>query len=82
VVGGVSAVFNARGLVCGCVNRARKFTPMARVMFLESKRAKTHMTQIWINTVCCKHARAIGLVGDGRGPTWPLGTHHVDGVIS
>jgi hypothetical protein len=24
-------VFNARGLVCGCVNRARKFTPHARV---------------------------------------------------
>jgi hypothetical protein len=30
---------------------------------------KTHMTQVWIN--------AIGL-GEGRGPTWQLGTHHVD----
>jgi hypothetical protein len=58
------AVFKARGLVCRCVNRARKLTPQARVMFLESKRAKTHMTQAWINTARNKHARAIGL---GRG---------------
>jgi hypothetical protein len=57
-------VFNARGLVCGCVNRARKFTPLEGVMFLESKRLKTHMTQVWINTARCKHARAIGL-GEG-----------------
>ena len=28
----------------------------------------------------CKHARAIGL-GKGRGPTWPLRTHHVDGGV-
>jgi hypothetical protein len=34
-------VFNARGVVCGCVNIAPKFTPQARMMFLESKRAKT-----------------------------------------
>jgi hypothetical protein len=71
-------VFNAQGLVRGCVNRSRKFTQNARVMFLESKRAKTHMTQVWINTARCKHARAIGL-GEGRSPNWPLGTHHVDG---
>jgi hypothetical protein len=70
-------VFNARGLVCGCVDRARKFTPMARVMFLERRRRKTHMTKNWINTARCKHARAIGL-REVRGPTWPLGTHHVD----
>jgi hypothetical protein len=73
-------VFNARGLVCGCVNRARKFTPQARGMFLESKRAKTHITQVWINIARCKHARAIGL-REGRGPTWPLGTHNVDGGV-
>jgi hypothetical protein len=48
--GGVDAVFNALGLVCGCVNGARKFTTHARVMFLESERAKTYMTQIWIYT--------------------------------
>jgi hypothetical protein len=79
--GGVGAVFNARGWVCGgCVNRAQKFTPLARVMFLESKRAKTHMTQVWINTGRCKHARVIGL-GEGRGPTWPLRTHHVDAGV-
>jgi hypothetical protein len=36
----VGAVFNARGLVCGCVNRAWKFTPLARVMFLEGKQIK------------------------------------------
>jgi hypothetical protein len=76
--GGVGAVFNARGLVCGCVNRARKFTPLARVMYLESKRAKKHMTQVWTNIARRKHARAIGL-GEGQGPTRPLGTHHVDG---
>jgi hypothetical protein len=37
------------------------------------------MTQFWISTARCKHARAIGL-GEGRGPTWPLGTHHVDAL--
>jgi hypothetical protein len=73
-------VYNARGLVYGCVNRARKFTPHARVMFLGSKRAKTHMTQVWINNACSKHARAIGL-GEGRGRYWPLGTHHFDGGV-
>jgi hypothetical protein len=73
-------VFNARGLVSGCVNRARKFTPLARVMFLESKRAKTHMTQVWTSAARCKHARAIGL-GEGRDPSSPLGTHLVDGGV-
>jgi hypothetical protein len=38
------------------------------------------MTQVWINTARGKHAMAIGL-GEGRGPTWPLGTHHVDGGV-
>jgi hypothetical protein len=38
------------------------------------------MTQVWINTARCKHARAIGL-GEGRGPTWPPWTHHVDGGV-
>jgi hypothetical protein len=76
--GGVGAVFNARGLVCGWVNRARQFTPLARVVFLESKRAKTHITQVWISSARCKHARVAGL-GEGRGSTWPLGTHHLDG---
>jgi hypothetical protein len=73
-------VLNAREMVCGCVNGGRKFTPLARVMFLEMKRAKTHMTHVWINTARYKHARAIGL-GEGRGPIWPLGTHHVDGGV-
>jgi hypothetical protein len=54
----VGAVFNARGLVCGCPNRTRKFTPHARVMFLESKRVKTHITRVWINTARCKYAKA------------------------
>jgi hypothetical protein len=71
-------VFNAPGLVCGCVNRARKFTPQVRVMLLDNKQAKTPLTRVWINTKRCKHSRAIGF-GEGRGPTWPLGTHHVDG---
>jgi hypothetical protein len=33
-------VFNALGLVCGCVNRAQKFTPLARVMFLKKQASK------------------------------------------
>jgi hypothetical protein len=57
-------VFNARGLVCGCVNRARKVHAGGTGDFLESERVKTHMTQVWITTSRCKHARAIGL-GDG-----------------
>jgi pyrimidine deaminase RibD-like protein len=62
----VGAVVNARGLVCGCVNRARKFTPHARVMFLESMRAKAHMTQVYISIARCKHAREMGLTGGAR----------------
>jgi hypothetical protein len=38
------------------------------------------MTQVWTNNARCKHAREIGL-GEGRGPSWPLGTHHVDGGV-
>jgi hypothetical protein len=41
---------------------------------------KTHMTQVWRNIARCKHARAIDF-GEGRGPTWPLGTHHADGGV-
>jgi hypothetical protein len=73
-------VFNARGLVCGCVNRARKFTPRARVMFLDSKRVRTHITQVWINTSSCEHTRAFCFF-EGRGPTWPFETPHVDGGV-
>jgi len=63
-LGGVDAVFNARGLVCGCANIARKITPLARVIFSESKRAKTHVTHVWTSIARGKHARAIGL-GEG-----------------
>jgi hypothetical protein len=38
--GGVGAVFNARGLVCMCVNRARKFAPRARVVFWKASEQK------------------------------------------
>jgi hypothetical protein len=75
--GGVDAVFNAQGLDCGCVNGAWKFTPKARVMYLEKKRVKTPMMRGWINSASYKWARAIGF-GEGRGPTLPFGTHHVD----
>jgi hypothetical protein len=33
-------VFNARGLVCGCVNRAQKFMPQAQVMFWKESEQK------------------------------------------
>jgi hypothetical protein len=39
--GGVGTVFNARGFVCGCVNRALKFTPQARVMFFGKQASKS-----------------------------------------
>jgi hypothetical protein len=35
---GVGAVFNAQGLVCGCVNRARKFIPHVCCEASEQKR--------------------------------------------
>ena len=63
-LGGVDAVFNARCLVCGCANIARKITPLAWVIFSESKRAKTHVTHVWTSIARGKHARAIG-VGEG-----------------
>jgi hypothetical protein len=79
--GGVDAVFNARDLVCGCVNGAWKFTPHAPVMHLENKRVKAHMTHVWINyNAHCKSARAFGF-GEGRGSTCPFGTHLVDGGV-
>jgi hypothetical protein len=50
-------------------------------MFLERKQVvKTHMTQVWIDIARIEQTTAIGF-GEGRGPTWPLGTHHVDGGI-
>jgi hypothetical protein len=49
-------------------------------MLLESKRVKTHMTQVWINIERCKWAVAIDF-GEGRGPTWPFGMHHVKGGV-
>jgi hypothetical protein len=45
---------------------------------LENKRAKTHMMHVWIISV--RYKWAIGF-GEGRGPTWPFRTHHVDGGV-
>jgi hypothetical protein len=42
--GGVDAVLNAAALVCRCVNGAWQFMPQTRVMHLENKRVKAHMT--------------------------------------
>jgi hypothetical protein len=63
-----------------CVNGAWRFTPQVRVVYLENKRVKTHIVQIWINTANYKHAKAIGFV-EGRDGTWPIGTHSVDGGV-
>jgi hypothetical protein len=52
--------FNAQGLVCGCVNGTWKFAPHERVIYLESKRVKTHMMLGWINNAHDKWVRAIG----------------------
>jgi hypothetical protein len=71
-------VFNARCLVRGSVNRPRKFAPKARVMYLESRREKKHMTQVWTCYARCEWARATSF---RRGPTWPFGKHHVDGGV-
>jgi hypothetical protein len=49
-------------------------------MYLENKRVKNRMTSGWIYRARCKWARAIGC-GEGRGPTWPFGTHDVDGGV-
>jgi hypothetical protein len=68
-------VFHAQGLVRGCVNGARKFTPQARVMYLENK---GYMIHGWINNARYKWARATRF-GEGRGPTWPFGPQNVDG---
>jgi hypothetical protein len=73
-------VFSARGLICECVNGARELTPQAGARFLERKRVKIHVTLVWINTARCKKAGAISF-GEGRGPTWPFGTHHVKGGV-
>jgi hypothetical protein len=65
-------VFNARGLVCGCVNRTPTEVHAGDTGdVFEKQTRKTHMAQIWIYTEPCKHARAIAL-GEGQGPTWPL----------
>jgi hypothetical protein len=59
-------MFNAQGLVCGCVNVAREITPLVKVMYLGKNRVKTHTTQVWINTARCNYARAIGFGELGR----------------
>jgi hypothetical protein len=38
------------------------------------------MMQGWINSARYKWSTAIGF-SEGRGPTWPFGTHHVEGGI-
>jgi hypothetical protein len=71
-VRGVDILLNARGCFCGCVNGARKFTPLARVVYLENKVVNTRRMQNLINNALYNWARAIG-IGDRRCPTWPFG---------
>jgi hypothetical protein len=47
----VGAVFNARGLLCGCVNRAQKFTPQARVIFF-GKQARKNAHDAGLDAHC------------------------------
>ena len=47
---------------------------------LESKLAKWHITQVWVDKARLKHACVLGL-GEGRGASWPLGTHLGDGGV-
>jgi hypothetical protein len=39
-------VLNARGLVGGCVKEEWKFTPQARVIYMDNKRVEIRMIQI------------------------------------
>jgi hypothetical protein len=74
---GVDAV-KARGLVSGRLSGAWKFTPHARVMYLENKRVHARIMQVLINGARSK--RAIDF-GEGRGLALPFGAHHVDGGV-
>jgi hypothetical protein len=73
-------MFNAQAFVCECNNGARKFTLHALIMYLENKLVTTHIMQVWIYKACYEWVRASGFC-EGRGPTWPFGTHHVDGGV-
>ena len=77
---GVGDVFNALGFGLRVYESSTSVTPLARVTLLESKLAKWHITQVWVDKARLKHARALGL-GEGRGATWPLGTHLGDGGV-
>jgi hypothetical protein len=65
-------------------DEAWKFTPQARVMYLENKRVKislnTNTNEGWISIARYKWARAIGF-SEVQGPSWSFGTHHVDGGV-
>jgi uncharacterized phage-associated protein len=60
-LGGVYAVLNVLGLVCRYVNEAWKFTPQARVIYVDNKRVKTHRMQLLLDSALFKWARAIGI---------------------
>jgi hypothetical protein len=63
-------------LVCGCVNRARQFTPLARVIFWKTSEQNVHDAGL------DKHCTLLTCEGDwlrgGAKSNWPSGTHHVD----
>jgi hypothetical protein len=71
-------VFNAQGLVCGCVNGSSSAAHTGDVF---GKQSSKYPDDAGLDKHCTlKMARATGF-GEGRGPTWPFGTHHVDGGV-
>jgi hypothetical protein len=63
-VGVGDTAIHVRGLVCGCVNGAGKFTPVAWVTCFETNRVKTHVTQGLKSIALFKWARTI--IGIGK----------------
>jgi hypothetical protein len=62
------------------VNGAWKFTPQARVMYMESKRVKACMLQFLLNSALFNWVRVFGS-GEGRGLACPFQPYRVDGGV-
>jgi hypothetical protein len=79
-LGGVGAVINARGLVCGCEWSTQAHA--ASTGDVLGKHASKYPHDARLDNLHRNVNRGGRLAfGEGLGPTCPFGTHHVDGGV-
>jgi hypothetical protein len=63
------------------MNEPWKFTPETLAMYLDGRQASKNPYDVGLDKITFyEWARLLGF-SDGRDPTWPFGTHSVDGVV-